>query len=85
MIDGKPSQFQESVENVNQLRSQLDPNGNFGKVRAHSPDFMRAALSESWLVVEVCCAMNTVMRLAVKTVAVHSRTLAPEAGGHGPT
>ncbi|EXU95096.1 3-hydroxyacyl-CoA dehydrogenase [Metarhizium robertsii] len=52
LIDGKPSQLQESVENVNQLRSQLDPNGNFGKVRAHSPDFMRAALSESWLVVE---------------------------------
>ncbi|KID94489.1 3-hydroxyacyl-CoA dehydrogenase, NAD binding protein, partial [Metarhizium majus ARSEF 297] len=52
LIDGKPSQRQESVENVNQLRSQLDPNGNFGKVRAHSPDFMRAALSESWLVVE---------------------------------
>ncbi|KID74304.1 3-hydroxyacyl-CoA dehydrogenase, NAD binding protein, partial [Metarhizium brunneum ARSEF 3297] len=52
LIDGKPSQLQASVENVNQLRSQLDPNGNFGKVRAHSPDFMRAALSESWLVVE---------------------------------
>ncbi|KAH0593208.1 hypothetical protein MHUMG1_08930 [Metarhizium humberi] len=52
LIDGKPSQLQESVENVNQQRSQLDPNGNFGKVRAHSPDFMRAALSESWLVVE---------------------------------
>ncbi|KHO00480.1 6-phosphogluconate dehydrogenase, protein [Metarhizium album ARSEF 1941] len=52
LIDGKPSQLQASIENVSQLRSQLDPNGNFGKVRTHSPDAMKAALSQSWLVVE---------------------------------
>lgn len=72
LIDGQTSQLQASIENVRQLRSQLSPNGNFGKVHGHLPEFMKAALNESWLVVEVYCAKAQKAEPNTKNSVVHS-------------